>query len=239
MKKTLTLIVFFVFIYCNVFAQLNLTFTRRGTYKPTKIEYGFLSGVNFNTIRQNNVNTFLNETVTNYAGISVGGYFKVNINQLFGIRILVQYDQNGYRLGDLTFTDANGINLAPGNVTIKTNYLNFPIVGEFTFGNKIKYYVNAGPYVGLLLRSNVITRIYSMDGSLPSLTKDKSDAYKSTNFGVSFSSGTLIPISKKMQLHIAVKNNLGLSNIVKPISSDNSLFKTNAFSMLAGINVGL
>jgi Outer membrane protein beta-barrel domain len=234
MKKKLLLSIFFCSILYTAFAQKN-----KSTNKQANMEYGFLSGVNFNTIRQNNVNTFLNETVTNYAGISVGGYFKVNINQLFGIRVLVQYDQNGYRLGDLTFTDANGINLAPGNVTVKTNYLNFPIVGEFTFGNKIKYYINAGPYVGLLLRSNVITRIYSMDGSLPSLTKDKSDAYKSTNFGISLGTGTLIPISKKLQLHVAIKNNVGLSNISKPISSDNSPFKTNAFSILAGINIAL
>ncbi len=235
MKKKLLLSIFFCSILCTAFAQKN-----KSTNKQANMEYGFLSGVNFNTIRQNNVNTFLNETVTNYAGISVGGYFKVNINQLFGIRVLVQYDQNGYRLGDLTFTDANGINLAPGNVTIKTNYLNFPIVGEFTFGNKIKYYINAGPYIGLLLRSNVITRIYSMNGSLPSLTKDKSDAYKSTNFGIAFGTGTLIPISKKIQLHVGIKNNVGLSNIAKQsIFSDNSDFKTNAFSVLAGINVSL
>jgi hypothetical protein len=234
MKKILILSIFFCFILCKAFAQKN-----KNTTTLPKMEYGFLSGVNFNTIRKNNVNIFLKETLTHYTGLSIGGYFKININQLFGIKVLAQYDQNGYKLGNITFTDASGNNLAPGNVTIKPTYLNLPIVGEFTFGNKIKYYVNAGPYVGFLLRSNLIIKISSTSTSQGSTTKTKSDGYKSTNFGVSFGTGTLIPISKKLQLHVAVKNNVGLSNIIKPISSDNSPFKTNAFSILAGINIGL
>jgi Outer membrane protein beta-barrel domain len=234
MKKSLILLIFFCSILYTAFAQKN-----KSTNKQANMEYGFLSGVNFNSVRKNNQNIFLKENLTNYTGLSIGGYFKININQLFGIKVLAQYDQNGYRLGDITFTDASGNNLAPGNVTIKTTYLNFPIVAEFTFGNKIKYYVNAGPYVGFLLSSSVISKISSTASSQASTTKTKSDGYKSTNFGVSFGTGTLIPISKKLQLHVAIKNNVGLSNIIKPISSDNSPLKTNAFSILAGINIGL
>jgi Outer membrane protein beta-barrel domain len=204
------------------------------------MEYGFLSGVNFNSVRKNNQNVFLKENLTNYNGVSTGAYFKLSINKLFGVKVLAQYDQNGYRLGEITFTDASGNDLAPGNVTIKTTYLNFPVVGEFTFGSKVKYYINAGPYVGFLLSSNVITKIASNSNFNGFESKEKSDSYRNTNFGISFGTGTLIPVSKKIQLHIALKNNFGLSNIAKQsIFSNNSDFKTNAFSVLAGINVSL
>jgi hypothetical protein len=234
MKKSLILSIFFCFILCIAFAQKNKSANRQ-----TNMEYGFLSGVNFNSIRKNNQNVFLKENLTNYTGLSIGGYFKININQLFGIKVLAQYDQNGYRLGEITFTDASGNDLAPGNVTIKTTYLNFPIVGEITFGHKIKFYVNAGPYIGFLLSSNVITKISSTNNFSGFVSKEKTDGYKSINIGASLGTGALIPISKKMQLHVGIKNNFGLSNIIKPISSDNSPFKTNAFSILAGINIGL
>lgn len=234
MKKGLILSILFCSILYTALAQKN-----KSTNRKANMEYGFLSGANFNSIRKNNQNVFLKENLTNYTGLSIGGYLKININQLFGIKVLAQYDQNGYRLGEITFTDASGYELAPGNVTIKTTYLNFPIVGEFTFGHKIKYYVNAGPYIGFLVASNVFTKISSTSNFAGYSSKEKTDGYKSTNIGASLGAGTLIPIYKNIQLHIGIKNNIGLSNITKPISSDNSPFKTNAFSILAGVNVTL
>jgi Outer membrane protein beta-barrel domain len=240
MKEKTMLSILFVSFYCIVFAQANSTYTTSGTLKKeSKMHYGFLSGINLNTIRQENLNTFLKENVTHYTGLSIGGYLKFHLNKLFAVKVLAQYDQNGYRLGNLSFTDASGTNIAPGNVTIKTTYLNFPVVGEFTFGNKIKYYINAGPYIGFLLSSNVFTKISSTSSSPASNTKSKTDAFKKTNIGVSFGTGALIPISKIMHLHFGIKNNIGLLNIAKPILSDNSDFKTNAFSILAGIDIGL
>ena len=239
MKKSLILSILFSSFYCYVFAQANSSSTKNDTHIPHKIEYGFLSGVNFNKIRLQGVNSYLKEYVTNYTGVSVGGYFKVNITEQFGIKALVQYDQNGYRLGELTFTDSNGFPLTTGNVTIKINYLNFPIVGEFRFGNKIKYYINAGPYIGFVLSSNIVIKIRSTNTTPEDISKEKTNSYKSTNMGASFGAGTQIPISKKIQLHVAVKNNIGLSNIIKPIPTDSSPYKTNTFSILAGINIGL
>ncbi len=192
MKKSLISSPFYSSILCTAFAQKNKSIS-----KKNNMEYGFLSSANFNTIRKNNVNIFLKQNLTNYAGISVGGYFKVNINPSFGIKVLAQYDQNGYRLDGLSFEIGNGTGIALGNATIKTTYLNVPVAGEFTFGNKIKYYINTGPYVGFLLNSNVISKISSIANSTASTTKTKSDGHKRTNFGVAVGTGTLIPISKK------------------------------------------
>ncbi len=224
MRKSLILSIFFSSIIYTVLAQKNKSADRQ-----INMEYGFLSGVNFNSIRKNNQTIFIKENLRSYTGLSIGGYFKLNINKLFGVKILTQYDQNGYKIGEITFTDATGNNLAPGTITNKTTYLNFPIVGEFTFGNKTKYYVNAGPYIGFLLSSNFITKISATATSEASTTKSKSDGFKSTNFGISLGTGALIPISKKVALHVGVKNNFGLTNIIKPIATDDSKFKTNAF----------
>ncbi len=236
MKKSLILSVLLVSFLCPAFTQSNWSFFRSATYKEKRTEYGFLSGVNINTIRQHKVNTFLKESVTNYTGVSIGGYFKLNINKQFGLKILAQYDQNGYKLGGLSFENINGTGIAPGSVTIRTTYLNFPLVGEFTFGNKIKYYVNGGPYVGFLLSSNVITKISSTSNAIGSGTKSKTDSYKSTNIGVSLGTGALIPISKKLALHFGLKNNFGLMSIIKPIATDDSKINTNAFSVFGGVN---
>jgi hypothetical protein len=236
MKKSLIFSILLLSLFCDAFAQPTSSKKNNSAEIQPKIEYGFLSGVNFNTIRQHKVNTFLKENLTNYAGLSIGGYFKLNINKQFGLKILAQYDQNGYRLEGLSFENSGGTGIASGIVTIKTTYLNFPIVGEFTFGNKIKYYINAGPYVGFLLSSNFITKISSTSNVAGSITKSKTDGYKSINIGASVGTGALIPISKKVALHFGLKNNFGLTSIIKTITTDDSKFNTNAFSVLAGVS---
>lgn len=77
------------------------------------------------------------------------------------------------------------------------NYLELPVMARYTLGDKIKYYVNAGPYIGYLLSAKQVTsgssRLYTdAAGSKPDGTttvnfdadKDISSQVKDFNFGL-------------------------------------------------------
>lgn len=226
MKKHLKLILLFVIVHSFTFAQ-------------NKSEYGFLTGVNFNSIQKNSLYTLGRESLSSSKGISLEAYYKRNINASSGVKIMAQYDQNGYRFGgpDLSLIDPVG-NIVKAEIVIRNSYLNIPIVAEYKFGKKVKGYFNAGPFIGFLTCSEIIIQYFPVNQPT-SKTKGKSDSYKSTNFGISFGGGLLVPITKKMQLNFAAKNNFGLISTIKQIPTDNSKFKTNAFSLLLGINICL
>lgn len=204
----------------------------------SKNEYGYLSGVNFSSVQKNKANNFLKETLTNYAGFNIGAYFKYNFTKSFGLKLLAQFDENGYKLTNITLGDANG-NIVQASITINNRYINVPILAEFSQEKKVRYYINTGPFMGVLLRSNIVKRTFAINNSEPTKHKEKSDSFKDFNVGISLGAGALVPIGKKIQFQLGIKENIGLYNTVKVIPTDDSPFNTKAFSILIGFNIGL
>ena len=91
-----------------------------------------------------------------------GGFADVGITQQFSIKAAVNYTgQGGKRKGMQPVTaippDLSQL-LPPGTMLYADfqneailNYLEIPVTAKFTWGDKLKYYINAGPYAGILL----------------------------------------------------------------------------------------
>jgi hypothetical protein len=203
-----------------------------GKSQINSLEYGFHGGINLNSASGTAVNQEYKNTLL---GFNIGGHFKINTSNRFGIKAILQYDQNGWAYRSLTFEDNTGTIIGMGDVLFKLNYLNLPILAEYSFGNKITFNTAAGLFLGILLNNQIITKVNEPIAPNPvTTTKTSSDFRKSGNFGISLSAGIQIPISAKTKLVFNIHDNYGLSNIYEAQGSSGNTLKTNSFALISG-----
>lgn len=107
------------------------------------------------------------------------------------------------------------------------NYIQVPVMARLNFGSKIRYYVNAGPYLGLVTYGNVEAKgssylyldangrvPYSENGSLHDLssTKDFTTKLNTLDFGVTGGFGGGYTMGRH-GIWIDARYNIGLTNI--------------------------
>lgn len=216
MKKFFALNFLSIFLFLVSMGQKN------------KTEYGISGGLNVNSAYGESVSKDFKSTLV---GFSAGGSIKYNTSKHFGIKALLQYDQNGWAYRSLTLATNTGNLLGKGDILFKLNYLTLPLLAEYSFGNKIKFKTGAGIFLGLLLSNQVITKVKEpyAPNNTPT-TKSRSDYRRSANFGLSFGAGLQIPVSSAVKFDLGLRNNLGLANIYK----GDATIKTNSFSIQTG-----
>lgn len=201
--------------------------------QKNKMEYGFCSGININS-------GYGNEALKKYggsvAGLHASGYFKVGLNEHLALKAALAYDQNGYIYRSLTFSNLAGTGLESGDLQERLNYLNLPLLAEYYFGKKIKFYADAGIFAGYLLKYTIIRKIKE---PVASTTKTTTSYRKSLNFGVSAGAGLQIPLNNIIKLDFGLRNNLGLANIYKPQSTEKGTIKINSFSIETGLTFNI
>ena len=195
------------FICCN--AQKN------------KYTYGFQSGATFNSAYKSNISSDVRSSVT---GFSIGGHFKIQTSSHFGLKALMSYEGNGWAYKGLSFENNNN-GLTRGNLYSKLNYINMPVLAEYSFGEKTIFYIDGGIFLAFLINSKYV--IIFDDGTSSS---GKNTDGKSVNFGASAGAGAQFPLAKKVKLDVGLRDNLGL------VSTGYGT-KMNSFAIVAGISV--
>lgn len=107
----------------------------------------------------------LNEDYKFGEGPSIGLTASYGISDHFSIMAeLNMATQGGKKNGMQAVTPGTNGSVLYANFDNKTvlNYLELPILARVTFGEKFKYYINAGPYVGYLLSARNVTSGSSM-----------------------------------------------------------------------------
>lgn len=106
------------------------------------------------------------------------------------------------------------------------NYIEVPVMARISTGNKLKAFVNAGPYVGFLTAASIRTSGQSLlykdvEGQLPeetstkvdfSAAKDVTSSLATVNFGVAGGLGASYSY-KSHTITVDARYNLGLTNI--------------------------
>ena len=216
------------FIFCLFSVSIS-----SNTYgQIAKFEYGIQSGININSANGNSIDKSHRKLTT---GIAVGGHIRMKISDKVGIKLSVQYDQNGWSYHSLAFEDNTGTTLGTGDAIFKLNYLNIPVVTELSFGKKIRYRTNGGIFFGYLLSNQTIIKIKEPAPPNIASTTSSSSEYRSTNFGLSFGIGMQIPVTHKLKLDLDMQDNIGLVNIDKAGGD----IKTNTILISAGLSVPL
>jgi len=107
-----------------------------GNGQKAKIEYGFQSGLNISTAYGRNI---LKEHKAPLTGLHIGGHIKINKTENWGFKLIMSYDQIGWKYTSLTFeSNSSSTGLVTVDVIIKLNYLNMPVLAEYSFGKKVK-----------------------------------------------------------------------------------------------------
>lgn len=225
MPKHFLLTALFALSLCIVNAQKNSK------------EFGFHGGINFNSANGNGINR-------NYRsmqfGFNAGGSIKINCTNNFGVKIIFNYEQYGWAYRSLFLENASGTDIGKGDIIYKLNYLNFPVLAEYVVGNKIKFYANAGVFVGFLIKNERITKVKEgLNGGAPSTSSSSLNYSKAINYGIAAGFGIQMSLTHKIKLNINLRNDAGLANINKPLGSTSNSVKTNSLSISPGLTFPL
>ncbi|WP_454490083.1 porin family protein [Arcticibacter tournemirensis] len=157
-------------------------------------EFGFHVGYNAATVTSDD-----NITNSKYrsgfnAGVSVDYFF----SDRWSIKGELTYDQKGWNNG--YFDSGSG----PVTTNYHLDYLTIPVMANWHFGRTRNWYLNFGPYVGVLLSASETAR----DTDIKSILS-------STDFGLDAGIGVKIPVSEKTKFFIELNGQSGFTDLVK------------------------
>jgi hypothetical protein len=193
-------------------------------------EYGLTGGVTINSASGSGVDL---TKKSNFYGFSLGGQMKLNTSSQFGVRIIIEYAQLGWKFPSLTFADS--VFLHPGSATFKMNYLNLPVMAEYSFGKKLKYHLDAGLFLGLLINNQIVIKLADTYPSNAGNTSFSSDSRNTFNYGFAGGMGVELPIRKNNSIHLNLRDMAGLANVNKLTGSTGTKIFLNSLSATAGI----
>jgi hypothetical protein len=145
-----------------------------------------------------------------------------------------------------TLTDNPSALLPPaGQLKYNLDYLSLPVLVKWSAGGKIRFFVNAGPCVSLLLKES--TWYLPESGSKEKVADETGACYR-VNLAVTAGAGIAVPVGKRLLVSLELRDNFGVLNI-RSAASDfeyNSAMAveqpkgyTNSTLLLAGISYRL
>lgn len=218
MNQLKTLIIILIFGSFSVFAQ------------RTKIELGIEGGpsIAFMQVRNNPSFNYYNPRILGSGAFA----FEYHFSNLIYLRSALGYEVKGYQRPYQIY--ANGTDLGIATTYFQFDYVTLPILIRLNFGKKIRFFLNAGPYMSYLTAKKAhISEYEQYSGSaLSGSVRD----YNRFDFGFSGGLGIGIPINENWSVSLEARNNFGLL----PLKTDNDgkIF-TNSSNLLAGINYRL
>jgi len=214
---------FFIFL-CTSLSFVSTAFGQQDSKHVIGFEGGagisFLRGLEF-------IENYHEPAMCFTAGIS----YQYSFSESFSFFSALDYERKG-SVVNATATDQSG-NLI-GEIVAHANYdyMVLPLLARFSFGNSIKMFMNAGPYVGYLMK---VTSVTEENDVIPHTELDLTDESYKYDLGISAGLGVKIPIKDKMTFNVEVRNNLGLVNTLAPIEEDGGAVKTNSTNLLLGV----
>jgi hypothetical protein len=194
--------------------------------QTNKFDIGCEGGPSLISLRGNNI---LKQSNKGTIGFSGGLFFQYNFKKVISIRTNIAYERKGYA-STANLTDANGKVLSEINYNAIFDYATCPILLRATFGHRIKYFVNAGPYFGFLIKQTFVMK----GANYPTTTYDNTSQDKRLDTGISVGLGMIIPIKTQFAISFELRNNLGLYNVSAVSVANNGSIKTNSTNLNFG-----
>jgi hypothetical protein len=106
---------------------------------------------------------------------------------------------------------------------------------KYSFSKKNSFYLNGGPFVGYLLKSNLTNDLVDIEGleNDPDTTRNLN---KTTDFGLSLGFGKTFELNKS-SIFIEIRENLGLTNTSKTKVWGDGEAKTNSLNFIIGYSL--
>lgn len=214
----------------SIFTALLLCSFTSFAQKKT-IEVGITGGPTVSSLRGNVVVNGHDSKIGFSSGVSFHYYLTDKISFLAN----PSFERKGSKTV-MHITDEQGNPL--GEVTNRghVDYITLPLLTRFSFGEKIKFFANAGPYFSYLLK---VTSIYPAFNNFPENRVDDTDFFKRFDAGLTFGAGAGLPIHEKIYVTAEVRNNLGLYDISDFTPIDGGTVKNNSINFLLGVSYNI
>jgi hypothetical protein len=226
------------------FADLLLMASGFGYAGDVKI--GAHGGLSIPNIRGSQDDPF-SRGFTSRQGPFFGVFADIGLTPRFSLVAELNYtSQGGLRKGlqPITMDLPPGLPIPPGTVLYANfrnetilDYIEIPIMGRLAFGDRVHFFINAGPYIGFLVRARAVTKGISalyLDeaGTMPIIippdteplevdlgaNTNVKDSLKDTNFGLAGGGGLIYPLGPG-DLILEGHFQLGLTTIQKDVET--------------------
>jgi len=200
MRKNVLAAVFAVVSSLSIFAQ-----------EKGDIEFGGNLGINYSTVSAGDKGSADVRTGFNVA-ISGEYYF----SDRWGVKAKLIYDSKGWANGFIN-NEVTGVNTV---TDFKLNYITIPVMANWHFGSTRKWYLNFGPYIGILASAK--------DSKFK---MDVKEAFNTTDFGLAYGIGYKFPINEKAKMFLEYENQGGFNDIFKDNSGNSVSNSRGAFNI--------
>ena len=215
----------------SIFLVLLLQTVLGTTYGQTnKFDIGVEGGPSLIFLRGNDL---IDNNHKPAIGFSGGLFFQYNFKKVVSLRTNIAFERKGSVFTEQS-TDINGNPLGKINTNTNFDYLTFPILVRATFGKRVQYFINAGPYFGYLIKQASVIK----GDNVPTITIDNTLLDKRFDIGISAGLGLSLPVKTKFAFSFEVRNNLGLYK-VSEVPINNGTIKTNSTNFLLGFTYKL
>jgi hypothetical protein len=199
MKNTLIALVFIAIGATSIQAQTS-----------NRYDWGIEGGPNLSNLRTNYIYYFAEKKAAIFG--SAGFIFQYNTKKILSFKTGFSYQRKGSQTTNLLYTDQTGNSLGVGKNTLSLDYITLPILVKASFGKKVQFFVNAGPYVGFLIAKTDKTTVDTGTGT--EVFKNYSmGGLSHFDFGITSGVGISIPIKESWKIHAELRNYFGLTDI--------------------------
>ncbi|MDD4604436.1 MAG: porin family protein, partial [Bacteroidales bacterium] len=180
---------------------------------------------------------YLKPIISGYVGV----LFQYHFSKIFSIKTGCSYERKGANFK----TESWEFN---ADYVYHLNYFTVPALIQVEFGNKVRFFINTGPYFSYLLSQKYSGKA-SQSGSGNRLRISSSSEHNQINydFGINTEIGMKMTVSKKIAISVSLADHLGLCNTKKqplftntflaPVYSDNTTYNNSIF-VVFGISYG-
>jgi hypothetical protein len=186
-----------------------------GLMNAQEVKYGAKAGLNLSNLGGDAENTDMK------IGFQVGGFAEIKVSEKFSVQPELLFSTQGakseYSESDVDYSYTS-------KETLKLSYLNIPIMAKFYATEK--FYVEAGPQIGLLMSAEAEseeTETFMGVTESATTTVDMKDFMNSTDFGLGLGFG----YNFTENVGAGVRYTAGLSNIYKDAPSGFSVNNSN------------
>ena len=224
MKKTLLIITLLFSLF---------TFSQN-----SKIKFGFQAGLNYSNFRGYNIPSTFNQVYSESPAFAYLGGINVEykIKDRLSLKFELNYERKSQKADNNIEIRENFDDLPQTyKFTSKKNYdyLIIPVLLKYNFTAQNSFYVNGGPFLGYLLKSQITNNL-----NVPNFNSDDLDTTKDNkkvDFGLSFGLGKIIDLNNNKAINIELRENLGLSNTSNIDVWNGGNVKTNSVNLIVGL----
>ncbi len=161
-------------------------------------------------------------SLTPTTGISfLGGVAgQYNFSEVWSVKLAAAYETKGTDFDRTDLQTTGSVNL---------DYVTIPLLIKASTGRRNKFFVNAGPFAGILLSNKTIINEYAGN---PAVEMDNTDSTNSTDFGISLRAGVEVYVGRNNSLSLELRENFGFTNISKSKEPGAPEIKTNTFNFV-------